>query len=201
MKDFVIIFCCQKWPHVLIKFPFTTFERWKQMTIIYDYHFHKLRVFLCISILYSYKPITCWICCVINQKIRYRPRRNRIIETCLKTSGIRLLMWRIGICFLRILLRSLWIGWQVVTMGTLSVWDLSLYWRRDCRSCRGLYFGRIISSVSEALFDISLFLEAGRGRADAADADGQTFRYTFESMGWMTARWHETQIGVHECSV
>jgi hypothetical protein len=26
----VIIFCCQKWSHILIKFPFATFERWKQ---------------------------------------------------------------------------------------------------------------------------------------------------------------------------
>jgi hypothetical protein len=28
-------------------------------------------------ILYNYGPITCWICCVIDQKIRYWPRRSR----------------------------------------------------------------------------------------------------------------------------
>jgi hypothetical protein len=44
----------------------------------------------------------------------------------------------------------------------------------------GLYFAMIISSVSEVLFeDIPLFLEAGRRRANAADAGGQTFRHTF----------------------
>jgi hypothetical protein len=44
-----------------------------------------------------------------------------------------------------------------------------------------LYFAIVISSVSEVLFeDISLSLEAGKGRAGA---DSQTFRHTFESMG------------------
>jgi hypothetical protein len=43
---------------------------------------------------------------------------------------------------------------------------------------------RIISSVSEEVFeDIFLHLEAGRRRADAADAGGQTYGNTFESMG------------------
>jgi hypothetical protein len=37
----------------------------------------------------------------------------------------------------------------------------------------GLYFARVISSVSEVLFeDIPLFLEAGRRRPNAADAGG-----------------------------
>jgi hypothetical protein len=65
-----------------------------------------------------------------------------------------------------------------------------------------LYFAMIISSVSEVLFeDISLFLEAGRRRANAAGSDGQTFRHTFESMGWMTARWHKVQMRVRGFSV
>jgi hypothetical protein len=46
-----------------------------------------------------------------------------------------------------------------------------------------LYFARVVSFVSKmVLGDFSLFLEAGR-RADATDAGGQTFWYTFESMG------------------
>jgi hypothetical protein len=61
----------------------------------------------------------------------------------------------------------------------------------------GLYFAMIISSVSEVLFgDISLFLDAGRGRAD-----GQTFWHTFEIMGWVTARWHKIQMRVRGFSV
>jgi hypothetical protein len=44
-----------------------------------------------------------------------------------------------------------------------------------------------MSFVNEVVFeDIPLFLEAGGRRADAADADGQTFRHAFESMGWVT---------------
>jgi hypothetical protein len=49
-KLVVIIFCCQTWSHILIKFPFATFERWKQWLFFFDYHFHKLHVFLCISV-------------------------------------------------------------------------------------------------------------------------------------------------------
>jgi hypothetical protein len=60
-----------------------------------------------------------------------------------------------------------------------------------------LHFAKIVFFVGKMVFeDISLFLEAGRRIADAVDAGDQTFRYTFESMGWMTARWHEVQVGV-----
>jgi hypothetical protein len=44
--------------------------------------------------------------------------------------------------------------------------------------------------------DIPLFPEAGRRRENAADAGGQTFRHTFESMGWVTVRWHKIKMRV-----
>jgi hypothetical protein len=59
-----------------------------------------------------------------------------------------------------------------------------------------LHFARIVSSVCKVVVEnIFLLLKAGRGRAVVADAGGQTFRYTFEGMGWMTTRWHEVQMG------
>jgi hypothetical protein len=61
----------------------------------------------------------------------------------------------------------------------------------------GLCFAMIISSISEVLFeDFSLFLKADWRRTDAAGIE--TFRHTFESMGWMAARWYEVQMGVRE---
>jgi hypothetical protein len=66
----------------------------------------------------------------------------------------------------------------------------------------GLNFAMIISYVSEVLFeDISLFLEAGRRRANAVDAGGKTFRHTYESMGLVKAKWHKVQMGVRWFSV
>jgi hypothetical protein len=56
----------------------------------------------------------------------------------------------------------------------------------------GFYFAMLISSVTEVLFeDISLFLEAGNRRANAMDADDQTFCHIFESMMRVTARWNK----------
>ena len=55
----------------------------------------------------------------------------------------------------------------------------------------GLYFAMIMSSVSVVLlriFSYSWKLEEEENFRNATDADSQTFRHTFESIGWATAR-------------
>jgi hypothetical protein len=79
LQDFVIIFCCQKWSHILIKFPFTaSFERWKQWLLsliiisincmyfyAFQYHFS-----LFIMHLINYWSFTKSLICFSNSCIR-----------------------------------------------------------------------------------------------------------------------------------
>jgi hypothetical protein len=70
--------------------------------------------------------------------------------------------------------------WNPNVIGSFSVLEkrlsVLLYHLNKC----DLHFVRIVSSVCKLVFeDISWLLEASRGKADAADAGDQTFRYTF----------------------
>jgi hypothetical protein len=89
LQDFVIhvIFCCQKRSHILIKFPFATFERWKQWLLFLIIistnciYFYAFQYHLMLNILSSYNPLWCRInywnitnClrCFLNKKFMHK---------------------------------------------------------------------------------------------------------------------------------
>jgi hypothetical protein len=101
---------------------------------------------------------------------KFLERLKDAIGGSLKTSAIRALVCKIGRCFdphdpTKILENRMVSGdqWNPISMSFFFVLEerlsVQLFHLINC----GLYFAKIISSVSEVLFeDIPLFLEAGR---------------------------------------